>query len=117
MFATFSAVFAILVGLAMIGEWTRSYMAGQIPELAYEPIKILFHIGAELITALCLIIGGVGLWMDLGWGRTLFLVAMGMLFYTCMVSPGYFAQQGNWKWLGFFSSLIVMGVVSVIMVV
>jgi hypothetical protein len=45
-----------------------------------------------------------------------FLVAMGMLFYTSIVSPGYFAQKGQWVWLGVFSSLILLGVISIVLV-
>lgn len=116
MVASYSAVFAIVVGLAMIGEWTRLYLSRQIPELKDEPIRISFHIAAELVTAGCLISGGVGLWIDSGWGRSLYLVAMGMLFYTAILSPGYFAQQGNWKWPGFFLMLVVLGLAGVLLV-
>lgn len=41
---------------------------------------------------------------------------MGMLFYTAVVSPGYFAQQGQWSWLVMFVLIIVGGVVSVLLV-
>jgi hypothetical protein len=116
MVSSYAAIFAILVGVGMIGQWIRSYLARQIPELEQEPIRIYFHLAAEFITALCLICGGFGLWLNSTWGRSLYLIAMGMLFYTATVSPGYFAQQGNWKWLGIFSSLIVMGLVSVILI-
>ena len=117
MLATFAAIFAILVGLGMIGQWFFSYLSGQIPELEDEPIRILFHIAAEITTALSLVIGGVCILMDLSWGRSLYLIAMGMLFYTAIVSPGYFAQKGDWKWLGIFGPLIVFGLISVLIVV
>ena len=29
-----------------------------------------------------------------------------MLFYTSIVSPGYFAQKGGWAWLVMFSAII-----------
>jgi hypothetical protein len=117
MVSIFAPFFAVLVGVAMIGQWMRSYLTGQIPELEQEPIRIYFHLVAESITAMCLISGGFGLWLNSSWGKSLYLIAMGMLFYTAIVSPGYFAQQGDWKWLGIFSSLIVMGLVSVFLIV
>jgi hypothetical protein len=39
-----------------------------------------------------------------------------MLFYTAIVSPGYFAQKGQWAWLGMFTAIIVLGVISILMV-
>ena len=57
---TFAGVFSIIVGVGMIGQWTFSYIARQIPELESEPIRIWFHIAAEMVTAVCLIAGGIG---------------------------------------------------------
>jgi len=110
----FSGVFGIVVGLGMIGQWAASYLGGNIPELKTEPIRIAFHLAAEMLTAAILIAGGLMLLLGAASGQTVFLVACGMLFYTCIVSPGYFAQQGNWTWLVMFSVLIVLGVAAVI---
>lgn len=106
-------IFAIVVGAGMIGQWTVSYVSKQIPELEHEPIRIWFHIAAEMATAVCLIVGGIGVLILQDWGRNIFLVSMGMLFYTAIVSPGYFAQKNQWIWLGIFSLLIVLGVISI----
>jgi len=62
---------------------------------------------------LMLIAGGIGLLLKTSWGLFVYLVALGMLFYTAIVSPGYFAQKGQWIWVGFFAILIVMGVVAI----
>jgi hypothetical protein len=109
----FSAIFSILVGVGMIGQWTLAYVKQQIPELETERIRILFHIAAELITALVLIAGGIGLLCCVEWGVPLYLIAIGMLCYTAIVSPGYFAQQGQWGWLGLFSVLLILALISV----
>jgi len=109
----FPAVFAILVGVGMIGQWTASFISKQIPELKTEPIRIGFHLAAELTTALCLIISGIGLLISKIWSIPLFLVASGMLFYTAIVSPGYFAQKGQWGWLVMFGILIILDIVSI----
>jgi len=113
----YSAVFAIVVGFGMIGQWLASYLAGKIPEMKTEPIRIGFHIMAEMATALVLVLSGILLLIGAVAGQTVFLVGVGMLFYTCIVSPGYFAQQGNWAWLIMFSALIVMGIVGVIYII
>jgi hypothetical protein len=113
----FAAIFALIVGIGMVVQWGMSYLTGKIIELKTEPIRIGFHIAAEMITALCLIISGIGLLMPTRWGKDLFLVSMGMLFYTSVVSPGYFAQKGQWLWLGMFSAIIILGIISIIFVV
>ena len=76
----------------MIGMWTASYIAKQIPELESEPIRIKFHLAAEFATATLLIIAGFALFLGQEWATFIYLIAMGMLFYTVIVSPGYFAQ-------------------------
>lgn len=73
-----ASIFAIVVGLGMIGQWVLSYVSKRIPELENEPIRIWFHIVAEMTTALCLITGGVGLLVQANWGSTIFLISMGM---------------------------------------
>ena len=113
---TFPAVFALLVGVGMIGQWTASYAAKQIPELKTEPIRIWFHIAAEITTALCLIGAGIGLLVKSTWSIPLYMIASGMLFYTAIVSPGYFAQKGQWGWLIMFSIIIILGVMSVFLI-
>lgn len=55
----YSAIFAILVGVGMIGQWLASFLSKNIPELNTEPIRIKFHIAAEMITALILLVSGV----------------------------------------------------------
>jgi hypothetical protein len=109
----FAAVFALIVGLSMIGQWAASYFAGQIPELVDEPIRIGFHIAAEMVTAVALLSAGVGLLLQQAWANPLYLIAVGMLFYTAIVSPGYFAQKGQWVWLIIFAVLIILGLISI----
>jgi hypothetical protein len=113
----FPAVFSIIVGVGMIVQWALSYFSKQIPELETERIRILFHIAAEMITAIMLISGGVGLLGHTEWGVPVYLLAIGMLLYTAIVSPGYFAQKGQWAWLGMFGVLIVLSLISILVVV
>ncbi|MBA7544109.1 hypothetical protein ES705_36456 [subsurface metagenome] len=112
----FPAVFALVVGIGMIGQWIMSFAQKQIPELKSEPIRIWFHIAGELITAVCLIISGIGLLNGIPWSHTLFLISSGMLMYTAIVSPGYFAQKGQWIWVVIFGFLILISVLSILSV-
>jgi len=112
----FAGIFSILVGTGMIVQWSMSFLSRKIPELKTEPIRITFHIAAEMATAICLVTAGSALLLATVWGRNLFLVSMGMLFYTAIVSPGYFAQKGQWSWLVMFSAIIILGIISIFQV-
>jgi hypothetical protein len=108
----FAAIFSILVGGGMFTQWTMSYFSHQILELKTEPIRIGFHLAGEMATALTLVISGIGLLSQATWSLTLFYVASGMLLYTAIVSPGYFAQKGQWIWIAVFGVLIALTVAS-----
>jgi hypothetical protein len=110
----FAAIFAIVVGTGMIIQWLTSYFQRQIPELKTEPIRIGFHLAGELATSLALIISGTGLLTGSSWADTLFLVASGMLLYTAIVSPGYFAQQGQWLWVVIFGILVSISIMTIL---
>ena len=108
----FAAIFAILVGVLMIGQWAFFYFTNQIPELKSEPYRIAFHITGEWITAIGLLVSGIGLLLGGTWAERLILLAMGMLFYTIIVSPGYFAQRGQWPLVGMFALLLILALIS-----
>ena len=113
----FAAVFALVVGVGMIGQWVLFLATGQVPELETEPLRIRFHLAAEFTTALALLVGGSALLTDQTWGRWFYLLAAGMLLYTVIVSPGYFAEKGQWAFVGMFAVVLLLALVSIILVV
>jgi hypothetical protein len=113
----FSALFALIVGLGMIGQWAFFLATGQVPELKTEPLRIRFHLVAEFATAIALLAGGVALLTGQTWARWVYLLAMGMLLYTVIVSPGYFAEKGQWAFVGMFAVLLVLALVSIALVI
>ena len=112
----FAGVFAIVVGIGMIGQWTLSLVKGQVPELRTEPVRIRFHLAAEFATALALLVSGIGLLAGGAWARDAYLVAAGMLLYTIIVSPGYFAQQGQWLMPALFAVILVLLLVTLVLI-
>ena len=92
-------------------------LSKQIPELKTEPIQIGFHIAEEMATALMLIVSGILFLTGAAIGKPLDLLTSGMLFYPCIVSPGYFTQQRKWGWIVMFSALIVIGIIAVIQII
>jgi peptidoglycan/LPS O-acetylase OafA/YrhL len=113
----FSAIFALVVGVGMIGQWAVFLAAGQVPELKTEPYRIRFHLAAEFLTAVALLVGGVALLTDQTWSHWFYLLAVGMLLYTVIVSPGYFAEKGQWVFVGMFAVVLLLALVSVVLVV
>ena len=83
----------------MIAQWAMFLLSGSVPELRSEPVRIGFHLAAELLTAVVLIVAGAGTLGAKRWARELLLVGLGMLVYTSIVSPGYFAQRGQMGFL------------------
>jgi hypothetical protein len=98
-----SSIYSIIVGIAMICTWLIFIATNQVPEIKSAPIKITYHLIAEFITAILLLIGGYGLLTKRVWGFHLYLISMGLLLYTVIVSAGYYANLGDIIMVGMFS--------------
>ena len=73
---TFPALYALIVGIFMIGQWAFFLATDQVPELETEPLRIRFHLAAEFATAIALVIGGMGLLAAQSWSYWVYMVAM-----------------------------------------
>jgi hypothetical protein len=60
-----------------------------------------------------LIVAGVAILKRAAWAAKTYLVFAGMLIYSVIASPGYFAQQGQWALVIMFAVLLVLAVASV----
>lgn len=106
------AIFGIVCGIAMFGQWAMFILTGQVPELQTEPIRIAFHLAAEGLTAVGLIFSSVALLRAKPIGKILYPIAAGMLLYSVIVSPGYFAQLGQWGLVAMFMVLLACALAS-----
>jgi hypothetical protein len=102
----FPAWYGIIVGVLMIAQWTLSIVSGGVPEFQTEPWRIGFHLFAEFSTAVMLTLGGIVVLRSAAWGRPFLLIGLGMVIYSEIVSPGYFAQLGQWPMAGMFIVLL-----------
>ena len=109
----FSAWYGIIVGFLMIAQWGFFIAMGSVPEFQTEPWRIALHLTAELTTALMLIVSGIAALKSVSWGKKVLLVGLGMVIYSEIVSPGYFAQLGQWSLVGMFAVLLFGATVSV----
>ncbi len=110
----FPALYAIIVGLLIFGQWAFFLITRQVPELKTERVRVLFHISDEFLTAAVLIASGVGLLAQQSWATAIYPVALGMLLYTIIVSSGYFAQKRIWPIVAMFGALLILTAISLI---
>ncbi len=110
-----AAGYSIFMGVSMIGMWTFFYVTGGIPEINTEPAEITMHLIAEFTTAITLILGGFGLILNQKWGFQTYLLSMGMLMYTLIVSPGYYLQSGESLFVSMFAVFIILALIFIIM--
>jgi hypothetical protein len=83
----------------------------EVPELSTKPTQIYFHLIAELLTSISLIIGGIGLIMNQSWGVALFFISIGMAIYSTINAAGFYGQLKDWP---MFIVLITFSVTSLI---
>ncbi|MBN1851429.1 MAG: hypothetical protein JW829_01845 [Pirellulales bacterium] len=112
----FAGCYAVVVGGAMLVQWSVFILTGNVPELQNEPIRIAFHLAGEALTAVLLLTSGAGLLLRKPWARIAFFVSAGMLLYTAIVSPGYFVQQGQWAFLFMFGAVLTLTVGAILTV-
>jgi hypothetical protein len=119
---TFAAVYAMIIGVAMIAQWTLTIVRGQVPTPQEDPVAgrgfwdMIFHWAAEFLTAIVLVVSGLALLMSWSWALPLYLVAMGMLLYSLINSPGYFAQLRQWPMVAFFGVMLILALVSLTLI-
>jgi len=91
--------------------WLLLLVKREVPELNTKPTQIFFHLVAEFLTSLILIIGGIGLIMNQSWGVALFFIAIGMAIYSTINAAGFYGQLKDWP---MFVALIVFTFVSLL---
>lgn len=109
-------MYAVCVGIAMMGMWSVFLATGSVPELEETPVMIFFHIAAEFLTAIVLLLGGFGVFTARSWGFRVYLVAMGMVLYsTISEGLGYYGERGNVALIVMFAVLAVITAVMVML--
>jgi hypothetical protein len=113
----YSAWYGIIVGFFMVAQWIFSIGTGRVPEFKTTPWAISFHLAAEFSTALMLLVGGIAALKYKNWGNQVLLVGLGMVIYSEIVSPGYFAEQGQWAPVAMFAVLLLGAVLAVMILI
>ena len=112
----FSSWYGIGVGTLIILQWIFFIATGSVPEFQTTPWAISFHMMAELLLALALLISGITTLRLNPWGEKALLIALGMAIYSEINSPGYFAQLGQWVLVAMFAILLLGATIAVMMI-
>lgn len=110
-------IYSVLIGLMMIGLWFSLLLTKKVPELKsanYAPKLIAYHIVAEFLTAIMLIISGIGLFLVSDWARILSAISLGMLLYSVINSPGKYAHEKNLPMVIVFTTITVLTIAAII---
>jgi len=106
-----ASIYIIIIGMAMLSMWIFLLGKREVPELNTKPTQIYFHLIAELLTSIALIIGGIGLILNQSWGMALFFISIGMAIYSTINAAGFYGQLKDWP---MFIVLIVFTMISLI---
>ena len=108
--------YSILVGISIIGFWIFFIGAKRLSKLGLvqERIEIGYHVVAEILTAVFLVAAGIGSVYSSSWGRNLSLIALGMLLYSVINSPGPYAARKNAPMIVMFSVLSVLTLIAIL---
>jgi hypothetical protein len=110
-----ASLYSIIIGIAMIGMWFVFIATDQVPEINTAPLQISYHLIAEFFTAIILLVGGFGLFNNKVWGFHLYLISMGMLFYTVIASAGYYADLGDIIMVGMFTVFQIFTIIFIVL--
>ena len=110
-----SGIYAIVIGIGIIGLWTMLSLTRQVPELKTEPVAIKFHITAEIIMGILSLISGIFLLIGFSWAPYFFVLAMGLVIYAVINSAGYYGQRKQWAFVIMFGIILIASVSLVIL--
>lgn len=100
-----TAIFSILMGLAMSGTWGYLLLFDQFPGIRTAPLESRYLVAAEFLTAFALVVSGSGVLLRRRWSPALLLAALGALTYCTVRYAGELGQSGSLLGLAFFSSV------------
>ena len=109
----FVKISSVFIGTLMLFQWMFFLVTGNVPELETTPVSISFHLTIEFITAIALIVTGISLRASKQQWWVLSAFAQGMLSYTVVNSPGYFAQTGEYALVLMFAFLLIIAIINV----
>ena len=108
------SIYCVLTGIAIFVFWAILLISNQVPELTLR--NTYFHLIAEFLTSILLIISGIGLWFN-NWVRKLVPISLGMLLYANINVMGQYIDQENYLMVATIIITIIITVIAIGIVV
>ncbi len=109
-----ASIYTIIIGIAMFCMWIFLLGKREVPDLTTKPTQISFHLIAEFLTSVMLLIGGFGLFTNQSWGIVIFYISIGMVIYSTINAAGFYGQLKDWP---MFIMLIVFTIISLLITI
>lgn len=90
-----AGIYAIIVGCSIILVWIFMLLTNNVPELSTNPTSIYFHIVAEVVMAIMLLVSGFGMLNKYKWSVNLYILSSGLLIYSLINVSGYYVNKDN----------------------
>ena len=104
--------YSIFIGIAVISMWTMILLNQEIPEGRTE---MSFHLISEFLMAILCVLSGL-LWLSKRRiGKTLNILAMGMVIYSVLNAAGYYGERDNVPMMVMFSAIFILTTFAVIL--
>ena len=110
-----SGIYAIVIGVGIIGLWTMLLQTKQVPELETEPVAIKFHVTAEMTMGILSLMSGIFLLIRLSWAQYFFILSQGLVIYAVINSAGYYAQRKQRSFVLMFGVILIASTILVIL--
>ncbi len=112
-----SGIYAIVIGIGILGLWTMLLLTKQVPELKTEPVSIALHLTAEIIMGILSLVSGIFLLIGFSWAAYFFILAMGLVIYAVINAAGYYGQRRQWSFVIMFGIILIASVSLVILTI
>ena len=109
-YARQSAMFGIVVGIALILIWIYRIATGGVPELWDSMLQTKLHVLIQLLTGLFLIFSGWALWTAKSWAFKAFILANGMLIIAVINAVSWYGDRGEMGFVLFFVAVAIAAV-------
>jgi hypothetical protein len=111
------AVVSLVTGTGMFVFWSMAVLSRKVPEIEEGRVDIWFHVAAEFATALALVGGGAAVLVDARapWSVGLSSLGLGLLVYTLIASPGFYAERRQLPMVGMFVGFWLLTVPAVVL--
>lgn len=86
------AGYSIFLGISILGMWGFILTTEEVPE---GPVELTFHLISEFLMALSALTAGILMFRNHRYGKSLGIVAHGMVLYSVLNASGYYAERGE----------------------